>query len=142
MKMMQINKLKQPLFTKKPWGSEIIWALNDNFIAKTIDVHNGCQTPLLIHQEKVKVIKVVQGPLYLIFGDYIHDAVISTKTMSTYKLPAGWTWPIDPGTVHQYKAIDNDVVLEEISTPQLDDTIILVDEEIGEIPTTVTEIEN
>jgi hypothetical protein len=131
-----MNKLKQPLFTKKPWGSEIVWALNDNFMAKTIEIEKGRQTPLVVHDEKEKVLKVIRGPLYLVFGGCCDES-----TVPMYKVPTGWTWPIDPGMIHRYKAMDEYIILEEVSTPQLEDGVILVDEEGIEISPTPTEIE-
>ena len=36
-----MNKLRQNLFTKKSWGSEIVWSLTDSYMAKTIEINEG-----------------------------------------------------------------------------------------------------
>jgi len=133
-----MNKLRQNLFTKKPWGSEVVWTLTDNYMAKTVEVQKGKQTPLVVHEEKEKSIIVIRGPLYLVYG-----ACCNEGTVPMYKLPEGWSWYIEPGMIYKYKAIESTVMLIEVSTPQLEDGVILVDEngiEIAPTPTEVTEL--
>ncbi len=128
-----MNKLRQNLFTKKPWGSEIIWALTDNYMCKTIDITKGKRTPLIVPEEKERSIKVKKGPLYLTYGSCCDES-----TVPIYKIPEGWSWYIEPGMMFRYSAMESQVTIEEISTPQLEDGIILVDEDgIEVIPTAI-----
>jgi hypothetical protein len=119
-----MNKLKQNLFTKKSWGSEIIWSLTDNYIAKTIEINEGFKTPLIIHKQKEKSIIVISGELYLTYGDGY-----DVKKASNYKLPLGWSWHIEPGKFCSYASLKGVVRLVEISSPQLEEGITIIDED-------------
>lgn len=115
-----MNKLKQNLFTKKSWGSEIIWALTNNYMAKTIEIDAGKQTPLVVYEHKEKSIIVISGELILTYGDCCDES----KALS-YKLPIGWSWHIEAGKIHKYTALDKPVRFVEVSSPQLEDATIL-----------------
>jgi len=130
-----MNKLRQNLFTKKSWGSEVIWTLTDNYMAKTIEVFKGKQTPLVVHENKEKTIIVIRGPLFLTYGDCCNKDIVPI-----YKLPEGWSWYIEPGMIHRYKSIGSPVMLIEVSTPQLEDGVVLVDEDGIEIAPTPIEV--
>jgi hypothetical protein len=117
------NKLTQNLFSKKSWGSEVIWSLTDSYMAKTIEIMKDSRTPLMINQEREKSIIVINGTLYLTFGDCCEES-----KLHIYKCPNGWSWYIEPGMLHRYNAFDETVRLIEVSSPQLDDTIIFSDD--------------
>lgn len=118
-----MNKLKQNLYAEKPWGSEIIWALTDDYMAKTIEIGAGKQTYTVIHEKKEKSIIVVSGDLYLTYGDCCDEADVPV-----YKLPEGWSWYIESGKLHRYAALDKSVRIVEISTPLFEDGVVLLDE--------------
>jgi len=118
-----MNKLKQNLFTKKSWGSEIIWSLTDNYIAKTIEINEGCSTPLVIHQQKEKSIIVIEGEVFLTYGDSYE-----IEKASRYKLPQGWSWYIEPGKLYGYASLKGMARLVEVSSPQLEEGITIMDE--------------
>lgn len=130
-----MNKLRSNLFTKKLWGSEVIWTLTDNYMAKTVEVVKGKQTPLVVHEEKEKSIIVINGPLYLTYGECCNEEIIPT-----YKLPEGWSWYIDPGMIYRYQAMESPVMLIEVSTPQFDDSMVFIDEGGIKIAPTITDI--
>jgi len=119
-----MNKLKQNLFTKKLWGSEIIWSLTDNYMTKTIEINKGYRTPLVIHKQKEKSIIVIQGELFLTYGDSY-----DIEKASNYKLPVGWSWYIEPGKLYRYAALKETVRLVEISSPQFEDGLTIIDED-------------
>lgn len=116
-----MNKLKQNLFTKKSWGSEIIWSLTDGYMCKTVEIKKGNETPLVVHELKEKSILVIKGPLYLIHGKFGDD------DFAEEELPEGWSWYIDSGISHRYVAKDNPVALLEVSTPYIEDGIVLLE---------------
>jgi quercetin dioxygenase-like cupin family protein len=118
-----MNKLRQNLFTRKSWGTEVIWSLTDNYMAKTIEIDAGKQSPLIVQEQKEKSIIVISGELYLTYGE-----CCSEKEAIVYKLPEGWSWYIDPGKIHRYGALNESVRFVEISSPQLEDGIMIVDE--------------
>jgi len=130
-----MNKLRSNLFTKKPWGSEVVWTLTDNYMAKTVEVVKGKHTPLVVHEEKEKSIIVIRGPLYLTYGGCCNE-----ETVPIYKLPEGWSWYIEPGMIHRYQAIESPVMLIEVATPQFEDGVVLVDENGVEIAPTITDV--
>jgi quercetin dioxygenase-like cupin family protein len=130
-----MNKLRSNLFTKKRWGSEVVWTLTDNYMAKTVEVVKSKRTPLVVHEEKEKSIIVIRGPLYLTYGSCCNE-----ETVPVYKLPEGWSWYIEPGMIYRYQAIESPVMLIEVSTPQLEDGVVLVDEGGVEIAPTITDV--
>ena len=118
-----MNKLRQNLFTKKSWGSEIVWSLTDSYLAKTIEINEGCRTPLVIHKEKEKSIIVIHGELFLTYGDGY-----DVEKASNYKLPQGWSWHIEPGKLYSYSSLKGVVRIVEVSSPQLEEGITIMDE--------------
>jgi len=123
-----MNKLKQNLFTKKPWGSEIVWSLTDNYMAKTVEIEAGKQTYSVVHEKKEKDIIVVSGELYLTYGNCCDES-----DTPIYKLPEGWSWHIEPGKIHKYSSLNKPVRLIEISTPLLEDGVVITDEKGVEV---------
>lgn len=118
-----MNKLKQNLYTKKKWGSEIVWSLTDNYMAKTVEIEAGKQTYLVVHEKKEKDIIVIAGDLYLTYGECCTEI-----DAPVYRLPSGWSWHIEPGKIHKYAALDQPARLIEISTPLLEDGVMISDE--------------
>lgn len=124
--MRKMNKLRQNLYSKKPWGSEIVWSLTDNYMSKTIEIEAGKQSYAIVHEKKEKSIIVVSGDLYLTYGDCcLEDGV------PVYKLPEGWSWYIEPGKLHKYATLDKPVRLIEVSTPLFEDGIVLAEENVA-----------
>lgn len=119
-----MNKLKQNLFTKRSWGGEVIWALTDDYMVKTIEIDKGKKTPFIIHELKEKSIIVVTGILYLHYGE-----CGSNEEINIQKLKVGYSWHIDPTIIHRYEAEGKNLVrLIEVSTPQLDEGFMLLDD--------------
>jgi hypothetical protein len=119
-----MNKLKQNLFIKKSWGSEIVWVLTNGYMAKTIEIDEGCKTPLIVHKQKEKSIIVIYGELFLTYGDGY-----DIEKASNYKLPTGWSWHIEPGKFCSYASLKGVVRLVEVSSPQLEEGITIIDED-------------
>ncbi len=116
-----MNNLLKPIYTKKSWGSEIIWAITDHYIAKTIEIDPQKITDLVVYEQKEKHIKVAYGTLSLAVGPCCGDE----SDLEYFDLPAGWTRYIGPGLMHRYGATDEMVGVEEISSPELDEAIII-----------------
>jgi len=123
-----MNKLRSNIFTKRPWGSEIVWSLTDSYVAKTVEINKNSQSRLIVHENRDKSIIVLKGPLYLLYGP-MKEAKIS----DAYKLTEGWSWFIEPGYIYSYIARENPVMLVEVSSPELDDGHIIVNEDYLEI---------
>lgn len=118
-----MNKLRQNLFTKKSWGSEVVWSLTDSYMTKTIEIDAGKQTPLVVHEQKEKSIIIISGELLLTYG-----SCCSEEKALVYKLPEGWSWYIEPGRIYKYATLDKPVRFVEVSSPQLEDGIMIRDE--------------
>jgi len=118
-----VNKLKGTLFIERPWGSEILWGLTDKYVAKTIEVKPDSKTKLIVHEERDKSIIVIKGPLYLVYGKLGAKDVVEA-----YKLPEGWAWHIESGNVYRYMAMTSSVMLIEVSSSDMDDGHVIVDD--------------
>lgn len=108
----------------KPWGYEVIWAHTDKYVGKILSIKQGHKLSLQYHEEKEETIMVVSGTLRLHYGDLLEDGsyTIETKEMTVYD-----RHHVKPGDVHRFEAI-TDCTLIEVSTPELDDVVRLVDD--------------
>ena len=115
-----MNKLMCPIYAKKSWGSEIIWTLTDHYMAKTIEIEPFKVTDLLVYEQKEKSIIVVGGMLSLALGKCCDES-----ELKYYDCPEGWSIYIDPGYMHRYGATDKPVRIIEISSPEIDEAIVV-----------------
>ena len=106
---------------KKPWGHEEIWAETDRYVGKILYIQAGHRLSLQYHEKKTETIRVQQGTLILTLGN-------SDGSTFETRLQAGQSYHVATGTVHRFGAGDNDVVLVEVSTPELDDVVRLQDD--------------
>ncbi len=104
----------------KPWGHEEIWAETDRYVGKTLHIKGGHRLSRQFHRKKDETIRVLSGILTLEIGrdDNIRRDI----------LMEGTDFRILPGTVHRFCAERDDVVLIEVSTPELDDVVRLEDD--------------
>jgi hypothetical protein len=116
------NKLTSPVFTEKEWGTEIIWTITDSYMAKTIEIDPHRITELKVYDKKEKSIIVVENTLSLAVG-----RCCSEEDLEYYDLPEGWTYYIAPGYMHRYGGTSEGVKIVEISSPQLDEGIIVAE---------------
>ncbi len=119
-----MNNLNKPTFTKYDWGSEIIWSLTDNYMAKTIEINPYKTNNLLVYEKKEKSIIIIANTLILGIGDCCNE-----DELDYLELQEGWSQYIAPGKMHRYGATDKFVRLIEISSPELDDGIVISPEE-------------
>lgn len=117
-----MNNLVKPIFSKKSWGSEIIWTLTDHYIAKTIEIDPFKTTDLLVYEKKEKSIIVISGILSLALGKCCDE-----KELVYQDCPEGWSVYIKPGYMHRYGATDIPVRIIEIASPELDEAVIIGD---------------
>lgn len=128
-----MNKLKDVLFNKKDWGNELILVVTDGYILKTIEMPPSVRSNVVVHEQKEKTIVVVSGDLYLTYG-----ICCDAKKAPVYKLKEGYYWHIDSGNVYAYQTLDKPARIIEISSPEIDDGIVLLDKN-GDGPTTSIE---
>lgn len=115
-----MNKLTSPVFTPKPWGSEVLWSLTDHYMAKTIEVNPLKIGDLVVYEYKEKSIIVIENALVLGLGSCCEE-----DDLEYTEYPEGWSTYIAPGQLHRYGATDKFVRFIEISSPQLDEAIVV-----------------
>ncbi|MGI9860909.1 mannose-1-phosphate guanylyltransferase [Moorella naiadis] len=99
---------------KKPWGYEIWWAVNERYAGKVLYIRSGEALSRQYHREKSETMLFLKGEGILELG----EETISISPPMAVDIPAG--------TVHRIRAC-KDVVLIEVSTPELDDVVRLAD---------------
>ena len=104
----------------KPWGSEFIWAVTDDYAGKILSINAGHKLSLQYHESKDETILVLEGRLRLHTG-------ASESSLTTADLGPGEYSHIPPRLVHRFEAIV-DTKLIEVSTAQLDDVVRLADD--------------
>lgn len=104
---------------EKPWGHEVWWAHTDDYAGKLLHVDAGHRLSLQMHREKDETSYVLSGRLRLTRGP-------SEDELEQREIGPGFTWRVEPGTVHSIEALEDSVVLE-VSTPHLDDVVRLQD---------------
>lgn len=106
---------------EKPWGFELIWAETDRYVGKIISIQPGHRLSLQYHEVKDEAILVNSGTLRLHLEDDQGIVQIQDMTPGEHSL-------IPVGRKHRFEALDAQVELVEVSTPELDDVIRLEDD--------------
>lgn len=104
----------------KPWGYEILWSKCDKFVGKILFIKQGHRLSRQYHKIKEESIIVHQGFLTLEIG--------AKQYKKSFHLIPGESFHITPNTIHRFCAESNDVLLYEVSTPELDDVVRLEDD--------------
>ena len=108
-----------PRFVDKPWGSELIWALSDEYCGKILTVNPEESLSLQYHEQKDESWYVVEGMATLELGETDSELV-------SIEIRPGDAFRFKPGTRHRVTAIETLRVLE-VSTPHLDDVVRVED---------------
>ena len=101
---------------QKPWGREVWISLTERYCYKILHITKGHRTSLQYHVKKLETNYVISGTGQLLLDDNIHELFADTS------------FTVRPGQVHRIKA-DTDLVLHEVSTPEVDDVIRVEDDE-------------
>jgi mannose-6-phosphate isomerase len=104
----------------KPWGHEIVWAETDRYAGKLLVIEAGAQLSLQVHRRKDESILVLTGRLALLLEDE-HDEV------HVHELGPGDSARIPAGRQHRFTARTRTELIE-VSSPELDDVIRLLDD--------------
>jgi quercetin dioxygenase-like cupin family protein len=99
----------------KPWGHEIVLAVNERYAMKDIFLRAGTRSSLQSHTRKLESIVVIDGALELELED--DQGVMQHSTVT-----AGGTYDVLPGRKHRVTAVADTRVIE-VSTPELDDVV-------------------
>ena len=106
---------------EKPWGREVIYASNELYIGKIIEINEGARLSLQLHEQKDETIYVLDGTLRLVIGD-------SVDTLRSRDLSEGVSFRVQTGQVHRYQAPYGSVRVLEVSTPHPNDVVRLEDD--------------
>ena len=104
---------------KKPWGSERIFAVNARYAGKLISILAGQTLSYQYHRAKEETIHVLSGTLGM--------ETESNRERVLLALAPGETFHVSPGTKHRMFADGEDVLVVEVSSPELDDVVRLED---------------
>ena len=107
-------------FIKKPWGSEEIVEINNNYMLKKLVMLKGFRCSLQYHNRKTETIYVLSGSLKILLGQ-------SKDNLEENLYYTGDSCTIPAGLVHRMEAVEDSIYLEA-STPDLDDTVRLDDD--------------
>lgn len=103
---------------EKPWGREEIWAETDRYVGKYLYINPGQRLSLQYHKSKMETVSVLRG-----------EMILETANGVLKILNPGDTFYVSPGTIHRFGASEKgEVVLIEVSTPELDDVVRLQDD--------------
>ncbi len=115
----------RPSIEEKPWGREIIYAANDRFAGKILEVLGGQRMSLHYHRTKHEIFFLQSGRLILWSGP-------DPDHLNRVELSPGDTIDLPPGALHRIETIEDSVLLEA-SSPELDD-IVRLDDDFGRAP--------
>ena len=104
----------------KPWGKEIWLELNDKYCYKRIHINAGTRTSYQYHRKKIETNYIIEGRAEIWLEN--DDGIVEKTIMS-----AGDFFTVNPPKKHRVIAITN-VILQEVSTPEVDDVIRLEDD--------------
>ena len=110
------------LRVEKPWGSELIWARSNRIAGKILTINAGERLSLQFHERKEEAIYVLSGQLTLVTRTA--PEAEDERTL----LSPGESFHVYPGDIHRFEASDGEVVLVEVSTPELEDVFRLEDD--------------
>ena len=104
----------------KPWGKEEWLELNDKYCYKRIYVNAGTKTSFQYHEKKLETNYLIEGKAELWLEN---DEGIIEKTI----IAPGYFFTVYPPRKHRVIAI-TDIIMQEVSTPEVDDVIRINDE--------------
>jgi choline kinase/mannose-6-phosphate isomerase-like protein (cupin superfamily)/thiamine kinase-like enzyme len=104
----------------KPWGKEEWLELNDKYCYKRIYINAGTKTSYQYHDQKLETNYIIEGTAEVWLEN--DEGVVEKKIMK-----AGEFFTVEPPKKHRVIAI-TDIILQEVSTPEVDDVIRISDD--------------
>ncbi len=105
---------------RKPWGREEWLELNDSYCYKRLYIEAGTRTSLQYHREKLETNCIIAGEAYVFLENA--EGILEQKEMK-----AGDHFTVRPLQKHRIFAM-TDLVLLEVSTPQVKDVVRIQDD--------------
>ena len=104
----------------KPWGREIWLELNERYCYKRLYINAGTRTSFQYNEKKLETNYIISGKAEVWLEN--DSGEIEKKIMR-----AGEFFTIQPPKKHRIMAL-TDLVVQEVSTPEVDDVIRLQDD--------------
>jgi mannose-6-phosphate isomerase len=104
----------------KPWGKEIWLELNDKYCYKRIYINAGTKTSYQYHENKKETNYLIEGEAEVWLEN--DEGVVEKKIMKKDDY-----FTVVPPKKHRVIAI-TDIILQEVSTPEVDDVIRIEDD--------------
>jgi quercetin dioxygenase-like cupin family protein/dTDP-glucose pyrophosphorylase len=104
----------------KPWGKEVWLELNDQYCYKRIYINAGTKTSYQYHNFKLETNYIIEGEAEVWLEN--KEGIVEKK-----KMFPGDYFTIHPPKKHRVIAL-TDVILQEVSTPHVDDVIRIEDD--------------
>ncbi|MEK7227486.1 MAG: cupin domain-containing protein [Patescibacteria group bacterium] len=104
----------------KPWGREIWLELNDRYCYKRIFVNAGTRTSFQYHDKKYETNYIISGEAE-VWLENVHGVV------EKFRVKEGDFFNVPPPRKHRIIAL-TDLILQEVSTPEVDDVIRIADD--------------
>ena len=104
----------------KPWGKEVWLELNDKYCYKRIYINAGTKTSYQYHEQKLETNFIIDGTAEVWLEN--DEGVVEKKIMK-----AGDFFTVHPPKKHRVIAV-TDIILQEVSTPEVDDVIRISDD--------------
>jgi mannose-6-phosphate isomerase-like protein (cupin superfamily) len=105
---------------EKPWGHEEWMALNEHYCYKRIYINAGTRTSFQYHNFKQETNYIISGTAEVWLEN--DEGIVEKKIMKS-----GEYFDVSPPKKHRVIAI-TDVILQEVSTPHVDDVIRIEDD--------------
>ncbi len=104
----------------KPWGKELWLELNDKYCYKRIYINAGTRTSYQYHKDKLETNYIIDGKAEVWLEN--DNGVVEKKVMGKDEY-----FTVVPPRKHRVIAL-TDIILQEVSTPEVDDVIRIEDD--------------
>ena len=104
----------------KPWGKEVWLALNNKYCYKRIYINKGYKTSYQYHNEKIETNYIIDGKAEVWLEN--DEGVVEKKILQKNDF-----FTVFPPKKHRVIAL-TDLILQEVSTPEVDDVIRIQDD--------------
>lgn len=114
---MERKKIKEVL---KPWGKEIWFAVEPEYVGKILHIKKGHRYSLQYHEKKKETQYVLKGKVRFFLGE-------NADILVEHMLNPGDKLDVYPLMIHRAEAVEDSEILE-ISTNDLEDVVKLEDD--------------
>ena len=104
----------------KPWGKELWLELNDKYCYKRIYINAGTKTSYQYHENKLETNYIIDGKAEVWLEN--DEGVVEKNVMEKDEF-----FTVIPPRKHRVIAL-TDLILQEVSTPEVDDVIRIEDD--------------